>query len=246
MKGLENLRIQIAPVGFEIDRIVIPAKRLKADRLYLLMHSNPSADKATSYAGRIREALGPDIEVRDISADRSNLFEVIRTVREVLELEEDGTIYVNVASGSKIQALGCMMACMMAKDRRNIRPFYPEAEEYAGFKGTQQSTGVGEIQQLPTFEIHTPRADLIQVLGIVRENGGRITKKKLAEIADEKGLVKINAKKDNYSQVRYTTLDKNIIRPLKDQWNLISVNKVGRNHHVELTEEGRNLSEFLA
>jgi len=45
MDSLTNLRVHIAPVGFEIDRIVIPAKNMKADKVWLLIHDNPSEDK---------------------------------------------------------------------------------------------------------------------------------------------------------------------------------------------------------
>ena len=50
MSSLVQPRIQIAPVGFEIDRIVVPAKKEKADIVYLIMHSNLSVDKSTKYA----------------------------------------------------------------------------------------------------------------------------------------------------------------------------------------------------
>ena len=42
-------RIHIAPVGFEVDRIVLPAKQWKADKVYLLVHDNKSEDKATAW-----------------------------------------------------------------------------------------------------------------------------------------------------------------------------------------------------
>ena len=39
---LGTQRIHIAPVGFEVDRIVIPASKYKADKVYLLIHDNSS------------------------------------------------------------------------------------------------------------------------------------------------------------------------------------------------------------
>ena len=42
-------RIHIAPVGFEVDRIVEPAVKYKADKVYLLVHNNKKEDKATPY-----------------------------------------------------------------------------------------------------------------------------------------------------------------------------------------------------
>ena len=40
MNEIANLRVHIAPVGFEIDRIVIPIKKMKADRVWLLVHDS--------------------------------------------------------------------------------------------------------------------------------------------------------------------------------------------------------------
>ena len=36
MESMLNLRVHIAAVGFEIDRVVIPAVKMKADLVYLL------------------------------------------------------------------------------------------------------------------------------------------------------------------------------------------------------------------
>ena len=55
MKSMINPRIHVAPVGFEIDRIVLPAVSEKADQVYLLVHSNLSDDKATKYAEEIQK-----------------------------------------------------------------------------------------------------------------------------------------------------------------------------------------------
>ena len=46
MPGNVRLRVHIAPVGFEIDRVVIPAIKMKADKVYLLRHDNYSEDKS--------------------------------------------------------------------------------------------------------------------------------------------------------------------------------------------------------
>ncbi len=34
MPSLANLRVHIAPVGFEVDRIVIPVKQTRADKIW--------------------------------------------------------------------------------------------------------------------------------------------------------------------------------------------------------------------
>ena len=50
-------RIHIAPVGFEVDRIVIPAIENKADKVYLLVHNNKTEDKAGPYIERVIREL---------------------------------------------------------------------------------------------------------------------------------------------------------------------------------------------
>ena len=53
MDNVVDLRVHIAPVGYEEDRIVIPAVQKKADRVWLLVHSNPSEDRALQFTERI-------------------------------------------------------------------------------------------------------------------------------------------------------------------------------------------------
>ena len=57
MNLLVNPRIHIAPIGFEIDRVVMPAKEMKADIVYMLVHNNVAADKSTGYAQKIQQSL---------------------------------------------------------------------------------------------------------------------------------------------------------------------------------------------
>ena len=57
MKDIVNLRVHIAPVGFEIDRIIIPAVRMKADKVWLIAHDNVPEDKANKYRPKIKKEL---------------------------------------------------------------------------------------------------------------------------------------------------------------------------------------------
>ena len=78
-----KLRVHIAPVGFEIDRIVIPARKMRADKVWLIAHSNLSQDKARPFLEKIRKTLEKrDIEVKEINADRYRLFDIVKIVKE--------------------------------------------------------------------------------------------------------------------------------------------------------------------
>ena len=240
----ENLRIHIAPVGYEIDRIVLPAKKRKADKVYLLIHENPSIDRAVSFYENISKKLEKlNIDVVKEHHDRLDLFKIIKSVREIIEREKGNIIYVNLASGSKIQAIACMMACMMFNDDKNIQPFYVEAKDYVGFSGKPISTGIKEIQDMPTYEIRRPEQKHVDALKIINEHGGRISKKEMARIAKEKKLIVVKA--ENESQATFASLDKNIIRVLEEQWNFIKVEQIGRTRWINITEEGKNAAEFL-
>ena len=74
-----KLRVHIAPVGFEIDRIIIPATRMKADKVYLLRHDNYSEDKSGPYLDKIAKKLEKkDIETKIVDVNRYKLFRISR------------------------------------------------------------------------------------------------------------------------------------------------------------------------
>jgi len=247
MARIAKLRVHIAPVGYEVDRIVLPAKQEKADKVWLLLHENKSEDKAGPFVTKITKQLEKlGIEVKQEDHDRRDLFKIIRAVKNIIELEKDNEIYVNLASGSKIQAIGTMMACMMFNDNENIHPFYVEAKNYPGFEGKQPlSTGIKDIQDVPPYSIKIPEEKLIQALQIIKENNGKLTKKEMAQITENEKIITVNAQEKNHSMARFASLDKNIIQPLEEQWKFIEVEKIGRNRWITFTQEGENATEFL-
>ena len=247
MKSMINQRIHIAPVGFEIDRIVLPAVEMKADLVYLIVHDNLSTDKAQNHHTEIQKQLKKKkIKTETVYANRFKLFDIIRVVKELIEENRTDSFYVNVASGSKIHAIGCMMACMVFDDRKNIHPFYPQAKEYPTYKEKEQQTyGVEEIHALPTYQLLTPKPHLLAALKIIKEHDGRIQKKVLAEIAEERKILNIGARKENHSNARFASLDKKIIQPLINIWKFIDEEKIGKNRWIFFTDDGKNASEFL-
>ncbi len=229
MPNLANLRVHIAPVGFEIDRIVIPAKKMKADKVWLLIHDNPSEDKAGPFIEKIIKQLKKEkIKVVIESHNRLDLFKIIKSIKEIVIKEEGNNIFVNLASGSKIQAIASMMACMMFNDKKSIKPFYAEAESYPGFEGKQISYGVKNLMEIPTYDIHTPKPELVKALQIIIKQNGRLRKKDMALFAEKENLITVNARKENYTQNRFASLDQKIIQQIDEQWKLVEEEKIGR------------------
>ena len=213
----------------------------------LLVHEKTAEDKSGPYLAKIKkECKKLKVELKVVYADRLSMFKIIKSVKEIISEEKNNYIYINVASGSKIQAIACMMACMILKECKNLQPFYAQPEKYAAFDGEQQSFGIKDTIPLPTYEIQIPKPKLLEALKIIKEaENQKITKKDMAIIAEEREIITITSEEENHSQARFASLDKNIIQPLKEEWNFIEVEKIGRNRWIKITQEGINASEFL-
>ena len=241
-----RLRIHIAPLGFESDRIVLPAIDMKADKVWILIHDNPRKTKAQTYLDDIKTKLREnriDFDIKEL--DRLNLFSIIKGVKSIIAESKNNTYYINVSSGSKIQAVACTMACMMFNKKDNLIPYYAKPEKYFEYNGEQMSTGLEKIIDLPQYDIKTPDEKLIQTLQIIKGNENKINKTNLALAVDEKKIIEIGAKKNNYEQARFTSLDKNIIQPLMKDWGFIKQSKIGRTRWIEITSKGEEALEIL-
>jgi|APSaa5957512535_1039671.scaffolds.fasta_scaffold60616_2 hypothetical protein len=245
MSKYARLRIHIAPLGFETDRIVLPAVEMKADTVWILIHNDDKQKDAKSYLDDIKIELKKErIELKIMKLNRLDLSSTIKGVRIIMDEGGDNTYYVNVSSGSKIQAVACTMACMMFNEKNNLIPYYVQPKKYFAYNGEQMSTGLEKIIDLPQYNIKTPDKKLIQTLQIIKKNDNRITKSNLAKAVDDKKIIEIGSK-DNYEQARFTSLDKNIIKPLKDNWKFVKEDKIGRTRWVEITPEGKNILDIL-
>ena len=252
---IDTLRVHIAPVGFEVDRIVLPAIRKKADRVWLITDKPGHQDKGGSYAEAIEKRLKVShIECRQASADRIDLFDILRALRTIILREKGNYILVNVSVGSKIQSIASMMACMMFKDMATIKPYYVVPEKYNTTlleeKKNQETEGMKDIVTLPEYKIEIPNERLIECMYMISEHkDNKITKRELKDLALNKNLIQVG-KKDTLNkearkdQAAYMALNKNLIEPLMD-WKFISVEKIGSRHIVSLTDEGLNALRFL-
>ena len=261
VNSLQILRVHVAPVGFEVDRIVLPAIKMKADRVWLIIHSEPNVDKGGRFIKLIQAKLkDARIDCLQAQADRIDLFDILRALRTIVLREKGNSILVNVSVGSKIQAIASMMACMMFKDIAMIKPYYVVPERYNSSlvkedEEKQETEGVKDIIGLPEYKIEIPTDKLIRCLDIInKKTDGKITKRELKDLAIEHNLIYIDDNKKTiggkkrvreYSdQAAYMTLNKNLIEPLLD-WRFITESKIGSHHVVSLTDDGKHALKFL-
>ena len=238
-------RIQIAPVGFEVDRVVLPAIREKAEKVYLMVHKDRSKDKATKYAAAIQKKLkAVNIETELVYCDWENIEEITRVARDLILQESSNEIAINLASGSKNHAIGLDRACMTFRKRKHIHPFYPEAEKWTAWRyPKQQSTGVKKIKQIPIHRIIVPEPELIEALRIIKRDAVDIPTRK-----GRKGVKKKDLSKSLFGdsgKVSLTKLQRNITQKLVSTWRAIEIFKVGQSDWISLTDEGMYLRYVL-
>jgi len=248
-------RIHICPVGFEVDRIVIPVRKMGADRVYLISQKRDGDDKAQQFINTISgelENLGDDLILRHIDCD---LYSILSEYRKIIENESKNHLYFNVSTGTKIHAIAGMMACMIFEDLANsLTPYYVNPEKYAEdpntSEGEQLTLGCEHIQKLPSYKIDRATDDEIRVLSLINSNSSEkqgITKKELISIIEKLKIVELAAiSKDPHKQLlaNYRALERKYIDPLVE-WGYISVEKRGKNSIVKVTELGRNALIFL-
>jgi hypothetical protein len=240
-------------MGFEVDRIVLPAKQMRADRVWLLNHNKPEEDKGNPFIPQVEKKLkDSNIECKKTQANRTDLFDNLRAFHWIVLEEKSNSIFVNVSVGSKIQAIASMMACMMFKDVVAIKPYYVVPKKYSIIPQQKQETeGMNKIIPLPDYKIEIPSKKLVKCLELVNEHdGGKVSKKKLKDISIQNKLIHERSREDNegedYSeQAGFMALNKTLIEPLLS-WRFIAVEKVGSHHVVSLTNEGRDALRFLS
>ncbi|MEA3515060.1 MAG: DUF6293 family protein, partial [Nanoarchaeota archaeon] len=176
---LEKLRIHIAQVGFEFERVVIPLIKSKADRVYLITQFKKE-DSATEYIKLIIKELKKEriTDIKMVHCDINDVYTVLTEIKKIIESEKDNLIYINISSGKKISTIAGTMAAMMFKDHNiSITPYYVEPERYASkfSKVELMSHGVKAIHEMPTFKINMPKPSLVKVMKFIakKEEGRR-------------------------------------------------------------------------
>ncbi|MFB6151895.1 MAG: DUF6293 family protein [Haloarculaceae archaeon] len=224
-------RVHLMPVGYENDRIVLVARRLRADRVVLLRYEDETDHP--SYVGTVRERLDEaGIDHETVPCDIFDFYDSIGTVAELATRFGDHDVYVNLASGSKVTAIGGMIACMAT----GATPYYVRAERYAAETDGDVAEGVREITELPTYPMESPDSQHVAVMDYLdREGGAR--KRDLIEFGKEAGLPFIAERDAANRKSEYRLLDSHVLGPLEET-GYVSLEEVGRSTRVSLTESG--------
>ena len=258
-RTLNPKRVHIAPVGFEIDRVVIPAIQMDADKLYLIIDKDEN-DKGVYCVNEIKNQLSQrekGLEIIEVKTDfrRLELYDALKIYRTILMDEKENHIFINVSTGSKIHSIAGMMTSMIFKeDHISILPYYvqPEKYELEPEHGEQLTRGCKGIQILPEYRIEKPSDGLLRVLDLINKNmeydadgdSRGINKKRLIAILNKEKISLIEDPVKNEVPAKYRALERRYIDPLL-KWKYIRIEKRNRKAMIHVKKEGKDALHFL-
>jgi uncharacterized protein DUF6293 len=241
-----HARIHIAPVGFEVERVVEPILRERADRVYLL--TRESADAAEPFVAEVRRRLARAawaVEVRLVRTDIWDVFGALAELRRIFTAEHRTDrhaldvvpIRVNVSTGTKITAIAGTLACMLWKGE----PYYVQVSRawYSGLtpKVRPINDVVERVDPVNVYELRAPSRELVEVLEALDRHGGRLPKRELIrELGLDRpseGAGRIPSPQAQHSRLR------NRLEPLENRWGFIAGERSGARGRVGITPQGR-------
>lgn len=224
----ENLRVHFIGLGFKCDWIKDSIKTSRPDKVYLFRRENESAPEALAAQKQVVSILKKkDIPYIFVAYNRSDLFDLLKRTREILEQENRNFVYLNISGGEREIFLTFALSSMLFK--KTVR----------GLK--LYSMQQGDFNRLPSLETKLPSQDLIESMRFIASRGNQCGKKELKKYVFEKGIVRA-VKKTEPNE--YMKLNRSIIDKLL-QWDFIEVEGKGKGSIIKLKEDGQNLIKFL-
>jgi hypothetical protein len=240
-----KLRVHIVPIGFEIDRVIEPLVRLRADKVWLIVDDTIEKSDASVHYKKVKERVHElKIDFDERRCDIQSLFDLLNIYRTIIEEEQQHQIFINVSTGSKIEAIAGMMAAMIFNNETiSATPYYvvPENYEITPKKGQQLTSGFKRIIQLPNYKIERPQKALISALKIIQENNS-VSKKILIEKFQAMKLIVVES--DHTEAAKHSQLNKKYLDPLS-QKGLIDITGKGKAARIKITDDGNNILKFL-
>ncbi len=246
-------RIHIVPVGYELDRVVLPVTgvctdEIKADIVYLITKSKK--DKAKLYVDEIKKRLNNVVRCKvEFCNDIKDIYEILRVMRKIIIEERNNDIYINVSSGSTMSTIAGVMAAMLFKEEDiAITPYYVDPKKYGDaeheLKLDPITKGVQKIVAIPNYKAHLPNLECIGVMKFISGRGDAgVRKKELVDYLYPKHAKKEREKTEKSIQYMYVT--RHFIEPLRNTWKLLRVEGNGRNGIIKLTKNGQDMIRFL-
>jgi len=260
MKDIEEI-VHIIPLGHEIDRVVKPFERFRANRVYLLAvtenkkYSREMVDKQKYFLEVVKKKLQEkDIDVLFRNVDMFNILEVMKNVSAIIQKEkfENNIVYVNMSGAGRLTSVGATLAAMA----HNARVYYVVADRYPKNEEEEMQHGLsiceeGKVIFLENFQLQLPDETGKKVLvKLCDKEKGMKTKEILDLLREsrvegfEKDYAKLFGEKKRQTQQRYLVkLNKGILDRLEKS-GYITRDKLGRYNTITITDSGKYVAHI--
>jgi len=244
--GDPHARVHVAAVGFEVERVVEPILRERADRAYLLTRAGD--DRAAPFVAEVRRRLvaaDPRLDIRVAATEIWDVFGALGQFRRIFE-EERRTekhasavvpIRVNVSTGTKITAIAGTLACMLWRGE----PYYVQVSEswYSRMAPKVRTVNdvVARVDPVSIYELRAPSKELVEVLEALGRGGGTLRKRDLIRaLALDRARPGASGRPPS-AQAQHSRLRARL-EPLEGRWGFVAADPGGRGR-VRLTDQGR-------
>lgn len=246
-----RIRVHIAPIGFEEDRILLPVKKLRAEKVILI--SNELAyEKAKKFYDVVRKQL--ELANIDVELRRAPIFQLEQSMKlfsDIISEYKEEQLFINISSGSKIQALAGYISAMAAKaEGIQVTLYYVEPEKYTEDPPKNPiSHGCKRILPLPIFPLLSPSKEIQYAISLLKVKP--YSKLELAIGLAKQGyfskdLLAGEETKPKNEKARVSlqnTVDSRIVQPLLRE-KYATTDKVGRRIMISLTNLGEEASHL--
>jgi len=243
--GGPHARIHLAPVGFEVERVVEPILADRADRVYLVTRDgeDAAAPFLAEVQRRLRAARWP-VEIRLVPTPIWDVFGALGVYRGIFAAEHRADrnasgvvpIRVNVSTGTKITAIAGTLACMLWRGE----PYYVQVSRawYSDItrKVRRVNDVVRSVDPVSVYELRAPTPELVEVLEALDRAGGTLRKRDLIRAL---GLDRPAAgARAPSAQAQHSRL-RIRLGPLESKWGFVAAEPSGGRGRVRLTHQGQ-------
>jgi hypothetical protein len=243
MTGLDK-NVHIVPMGLEQDR-VIEGLKMYPTNYAIFIQGKARYLKVEQIARRnareIKKLVSSTIKVDTLELNLYDFETAFVEFKKLFdELNDAGyTVYVNISTGTRIISSAAMLACYMC----NAVPYYVIPREYTLPKGKNVLTkGVKGVVQLPVMGINTPSPKEQIVLNALLEKGETVNAQKELMDAMPKSFYGDRKEGEDLSSFKARKRAKinRVVSQLAEN-GFVTLNKLGRNVEVTLTDSGKIL-----
>jgi hypothetical protein len=219
-------------MGFEVQRVVVPARTLRADVVVLLTKSREDHARDPLKCA-LRELARARIRHHVVECDIWDPPTVVNEVGGIVTVAPQHEYFFNVSTGAKTACIGGTIAAMFWP----MRPYYQPVDYSAKpLAGKDDYPTKDRVQFVPTFE--TPRLDMVTVetLAFLVRLGRSISKRELMAHMREVESIRPRTKAQVTPQALHAQADV-ILRRL-ESWGFLDITGRGRKMLLRVTEMG--------